>query len=173
MKNIVTITIQGDSLGVSYKNEINETKGLVVLKSELSSDVLTALQSLIADIQIKVDAVPKVRAKVLNCTLIGGKFSIQGEMLPLKNKNVSVLSESILVTGTDLTQKQVYDDLANLVLSMTGQELTSIIAPFNTGKIIINNGDAMDYNTLLGINSTVMRNASMLVIDLFNTPDGE
>jgi hypothetical protein len=169
MKNISTITIQGDSVLITYKNEINESKGLTIVKSELSSDSLNALTTLAAEIQSKIEILPKVTAKVTNCTLIDGKFIIQGEILPVKRANVSDLSNSTLVTGTTLTQVQVYNALAAFVLSMTGQELTSIIAPFNTGKIVVNNGDVMNYSTLLGINSTVMRNASMLVIDLFNS----
>ena len=169
MKKLKNVLLDGNGNIISnYLDEIGNNSVINIKEIDLTDDEIIVIDNLKSLIQSKLDLLPKQIEKVYDVELLENIFFISGENFQPKSFKTDLLSTSVLVTGTDLTQKQVSDNLYSFVLSSIGSPLISISAPFVTGKVTIN-GIEMDYQIISSQSGNIMSNATQLVVDLFNS----
>lgn len=166
MKKILNIRIDDDKYNIRYKDEIGNLNFIDINVSDLTSDEINSWDSNIFNVRLaSLPIVPKPVSLVL---LLNGVFSIYGAGSEPKLIDVTSLSDTKLVTGTNLSQKAVSDQVFGFVQNAFGTPLVSIKAVFGSDSVIIN-GNVLNYDTANASSNGILANAKQLMVDLFNS----
>jgi hypothetical protein len=163
MKTLINSLIEGNGNVLNnYFDDIKNKNCLNIKVSDLTPDELIAYNNWIAVIQTRLNALPRVKAKVKFINLLDGTFSISGEYYPLKTQRIIDLTPE---------QKVITNALYNFVLNYTGSQLLSLEGEIGALRVVINGVvySGQEYLDLVSASGNVIYNSILLTIDIFNS----
>jgi hypothetical protein len=171
MKNPITITIGVNpiTINATYTNELGaQQDGAVIIDNENIPTEVASIIDYITNRLANTEEFPVVEDMVSSVSLSGGQLIIKGKTPPkYKEAMVEDLSDSEILSGTDKTHAEIYEELEAFVLAATGSPLVKMDAPFDTDVLFIN-GVKYQFSVINGSAGTVLINATKLAKWILN-----